>query len=78
MIIGQEIICNKIDKSTLDTFPRTLMLVGSKGAGKHLICSYIADKFNLMQLDITDEISLELIDEISQRVEPYLYLIRVN
>ena len=78
MIIGQEIICNKIDNSTLDTFPRTLMLVGAKGAGKHLICSYIADKFKLMQLDITDEISLDLIDEISQRVEPYLYLIRVN
>lgn len=78
MIIGQKIICNKIDNSTLDTFPRTLMLIGAQGAGKHLICSYIADKFNLMQLDITDEISLELIDEISQRVEPYLYLIRVN
>ena len=78
MIKGQEKICTLIDNATLDSFPRTLMLVGQKGAGKHLLCDYIANKFNLISLDITDDISYELIEEINQRVEPYLYIIRAN
>jgi len=78
MIRGQEKICERIDKSTLDSFPRTLMIVGPRGGGKHLICSYIAEKFNLMQRDITEELSQETIDEISTRVEPYLYIINAN
>ena len=78
MVQGQEKICNLIDKSTLDTFPRTLMLVGPQGGGKHLICKYIAEKFNLQMMDITDSLDLETIDNIYQRVEPYLYIILAN
>ena len=77
-IVGQEIICDKIDRSTLDNFPRTLMLIGALGSGKHLLCEYIANKFNLQQIDITEIISLETIEEISERVEPYLYIIEIN
>lgn len=78
MIIGQEKICTRIEKSTLDSFPRSLMLVGQRGGGKHLICNYIASKFNLTILDITDSLNVETIDEIYNRVEPYLYTIRIN
>lgn len=79
MIIGQEILCNRIDSYVnLDKFPRTLMLIGALGSGKHLLCEYIANKFNLQQIDITEIISLETIEEISERVEPYLYIIEIN
>ena len=79
MIRGQEILCNRIDSYTnLDKFPRTLMLIGALGSGKHLLCEYIANKFNLQQIDITEIISLETIEEISERVEPYLYIIEIN
>ena len=78
MVIGQEKICNKIDQLTIDTFPRSLMLVGSQGSGKHLICDYISEKFNLQQYDITETLDQEQIDEIYNRVEPYLYIIRAN
>ncbi len=78
MITGQERICNLIDRLNLDTFPRSLMLVGPIGSGKHLICDYIASKFNLTIFDITKELELETIEEIYQRVQPYLYLIKIN
>lgn len=75
MIVGQEKICTKIDQLTLDSFPRTLMLVGPYGSGKHLIVEYIAKKFNLTVRDITTTLTLEVIEELSERVEPYLYII---
>jgi hypothetical protein len=78
MIKGQEKICSIIDKCTLDEFPRSLMLVGDKGAGKHLLCEYICNRFNLESIDITENISLDLIDQINERVSPYLYIIRIN
>lgn len=78
MITGQEKICNQIDKLTLDSFPRSLMLVGPKGAGKHLIVEYIANKFNLQVIDITTTLDQESIEELYNRVEPYLYIIQAN
>jgi hypothetical protein len=78
MVIGQEKICRKIQMSTLDTFPRTLMLVGEKGAGKHMLCTYACAYLGLPSEDITEELTLEKIEEITQRVEPYMYIIRVN
>lgn len=78
MIVGQEKICNLIDKATLDTFPRSLMLVGPRGGGKHLICEYISSKLDLQSLDITETLTQDSIEEIYERVQPYLYLIRIN
>jgi hypothetical protein len=78
MIQGQEKICKFIDNCSIDDFPRSLMLIGEKGSGKHLICSYICNKFKLESLDITDTISLDLIEKINERVSPYLYIIRIN
>lgn len=78
MITGQEKICNLIEKSTLDTFPRSLILVGPSGAGKHLICNEISLKFGLHIFDITEMLDLTTIDEIYQKVEPFIYTIRLN
>lgn len=78
MIRGQEKICNQIDALTLDAFPRSLMLVGPRGSGKHLIVDYIATRFNLSVLDITTTLDQESIEEIYNRVEPYIYIIKAN
>lgn len=78
MIKGQEKICNRIDSLTLDLFPRTLMLVGPKGSGKHLLVDYAAKRFNLNVVDITTSLDQESIEELYNRVEPYLYIIRAN
>ena len=78
MIKGQEKICNRIDSLTLDQFPRSLMLVGAKGSGKHLLVDYISHKFNLTTIDITTTLDQESIEELYNRAEPYLYIIRTN
>lgn len=78
MVTGQEKICNLIEKSTLDTFPRSLILVGPSGSGKHLLCNEIARKFQLHIFDITEMLNIEIIDEIYSKVEPYIYVIRLN
>lgn len=78
MIKGQEKLCLHIDRFTIDTLPRTILLLGAYGSGKHLIVNYIADKYNLEVEDISDNLTLELIDNISQRVSPRLYIINSN
>lgn len=78
MIVGQEKLCWLIDNSSLDTFPRSLMLVGLRGAGKHLVCDYVAHHLGLPMSDITDSLDLETIDAIYQKVEPSIYTIRIN
>ena len=75
MILGQEKLCAQIDNLTMDEFPRSLMLVGAKGSGKHLIVDYIANKFKLIVRDISETLNLETIQELYNRVEPYLYII---
>ena len=78
MIQGQEKLCQKIDSHTMDTFPRTILLLGEYGSGKHTIVNYIANKFNLEVEDISDNITLETIDNISQRTFPKIYVITSN
>lgn len=75
MIVGQEHIISLIDKSTVDTFPKSLILLGEYGSGKHTISDYISNRLNLTLIDITENLNLETIEEIGMRVEPYIYLI---
>ena len=75
MIIGQDKLIRFIDKQTLSTLPRTIMLEGQPGSGRHLLCQYISEKFNLKIEDISDNLTYELIENINLRVEPYLYII---
>ena len=75
MIKGQEKLCGKIDSYTMDTFPRTLLLLGEYGSGKHLLTSYIANKLSLEIEDISDNLTLETIDDITHRVSPKIYVI---
>lgn len=74
-IVGQTKLLNKINNTTIDTFPHTLLLVGELGSGKHLLCNMIHDHLSLPLVDITDDISFETITDIYLSVEPTLYLI---
>jgi len=75
MIKGQEKLCKKIDSHTMDTFPRTLLLLGEYGSGRHSIVKYIADRFKCEVEDISGKLTLEYIDTINQRVTPMIYVI---
>lgn len=59
----------------MDNFPRTLLLLGEYGSGKHLLVEYIANRFCLETEDISDNLTLEKIDNITQQVSPKIYVI---
>ena len=59
-IIGQNKILEKINVS----IPRILLLSGDKGSGKHLISKYISDILKLDMLDISLNISRDIIYDI--------------
>lgn len=78
-MVGQEKILNKLHGYTVDTFPRSIMLVGEKGSGKHTICDIISKeiiKFPL--IDITSLISYEYIDAIYRNPNPSIYIINLS
>ena len=77
-IVGQEKLVSMIEEHTLDTFPRSVMLVGPSGSGKHSLCSFISTKLNLKIENITENLTLEMIEEISVRVEPRIYVIETS
>lgn len=74
-MIGQDALKEYLNKSNLDTFPRTLMLLGEDGCGKHLFCSMIAEKFNMSLINITDNLKMETLDSIMTSANVNLYVI---
>lgn len=77
-IIGQEQLVNLIDSKTRSTFPRSVILLGPKGCGKHLISNYIAEKLDYTLVDITDKLSFEFINSLYLKPEPYIYTIEIK
>ena len=49
-MIGQKKLLEKLNTYDLDKFPRSLLLLGEKGSGKHLICDYV--KTNILKLPL--------------------------
>ena len=74
-MVGQDNLLKLIDSFTIDTFPHSILLVGERGSGKHLICSYIKDKLNLPLTDITNNIELDYINEMYSRSFPSIYIV---
>lgn len=77
-IIGQNHIKAYIKDKTLGTLPRSLLLIGKKGCGKHLFTRAISDYFQLEYEDITDWLSLDTVNNILIRTQPTFYLINVS
>ena len=75
MIIGQDKLLNRINMHTLDDFPKSVLLIGLRGSGRHGIVNYMSDKFQLPVQDITENID---VDEIYQRPEPYFYIVDLS
>lgn len=79
MIIGQKKLLEQLNQYNIDTFPRTILLLGEKGIGKHTIANYIKDTIiNLPLADVTEIISKDFIDEIYRNPNPSIYLIDVS
>lgn len=78
-MIGQEKLLEKINLYNVDTFPRSCLIVGEKGSGKHTLVSYINENIVKFPLyDITATVSAEYIDEIYRNPNPGIYLINLS
>lgn len=62
MIKGQENIFNFIDN--LINLPHSILLKGELGSGRTALCEFISARFDLEMIDITDNLSKELVDDI--------------
>lgn len=71
----QEKLNSLIKDLTLDTLPRSLLLLGEYGCGKRTLVKDISSKLNIQIEDITEELSLETIDRINSSVFPTIYTI---
>ena len=74
-MVGQQILCDLIATLNLDCCPRSLIITGDKGAGKHQIVKLLADHLKISVFDITDNLSASKIDEINFSSSPNIYLI---
>lgn len=75
-MIGQRKLLEQLNKYTIDTFPRSMFLLGEKGSGKHTLINHISKNIlNLPVKDITENISNNLINEIYMNPQPYIYII---
>lgn len=78
-MIGQKRLISKLNSYSIDTFPRSVMLVGEKGSGKHLLAGYIKDNIiQLPLLDVTENISDEYLDQIYRNPNPFIYMIDIS
>lgn len=75
MILGQKKLVNKISNLNLDTCPRSIMLIGQEGSGRHELVQLLGEKLGLEVVDITENISLETIFQIQGNPNPSIYLI---
>ena len=78
-MVGQKNLLSKLHKYDINTFPRSVILLGEEGSGKLKMARYIAEEIiKLPLLDITDNISDEYINMIYRNPNPSIYLINMN
>lgn len=78
MVLYQDTLIDRINRTYIDALPKSLILLGEFGSGKHLISEYISSKFNLTSIDITNDLTYDTLEDITFRVEPYLYIINAS
>lgn len=73
--VGQDKLLATLGKYTAESLPKTFMLIGEKGCGKHTVAKMLAERLGLELVAIGAEASSEEISDMSQRAIPTLYAI---
>ena len=63
-IIGQDELLARINSYTIDTLPHAILLEGDVGCGKHTLCKYMGERFNLEVQELKDNSERKDLDEI--------------
>lgn len=77
-MVGQEKLVSKIKNCSLGSLPKAILLCGPTGSGKHTIANMLATQLNIEILDVSDNISLSMVNEAYGKVSPIIYLIDCN
>lgn len=75
MLFQDRVIKTVDDYILKHSLPHTLMLEGDKGCGKRLLCEYIAKQLSAELVDLTENISLQTLEEIQLCVITKVYYI---
>ena len=79
MVIGQTKLLSKIENYyVIKRLPKTMMFIGPSGCGKHVFADYIVDKFDLDYVEISENISVQELDEYLHSTIDTLYVIDLN
>ena len=79
MIIGQTKLLSKIENYYITKrLPKTMMFLGPAGCGKHVFADYIVDKFDLDYVEISENVSVQELDEYLHSTIDTLYVIDLN
>lgn len=77
-MIGQTKIINELKSHTLETLNHNILLVGPSGCGKHTLAKELSAYFHIPLIDITKDLSYDLIANIQLQSTPSFYLIDLN
>ena len=78
-MLFQETLKSKVsDYIVTNSLPRTLLLEGEQGCGKHTLAKEIAKALNVEFVDITETLNLQTIENIALSVTPRVYFINAS
>ena len=77
-MIGQEELRQKLFTQSLIYFPKTILLLGDFGCGKHTLVKELVQHLSVDLYDITDNISIEYLEQIKLRSIPSFYLVDLD
>ena len=78
VIVGQNKLKNIFNNYTLETMPRTLLLLGEHGAGKTLIIENLAKHLGLELVTLSSQTTAEDLTDFTQQPLPKLYHINIS
>ena len=77
-MIGQARLVGELMSMTGPDAPKTVMLVGGHGCGKHTLAGEFAERVGLPISDLTETVSFETLQEAAMNPLPTMYLIDVD
>lgn len=77
-IVGQRKLKELVANYNLTTLPRSIILLGDTGCGKHLLCDYIADKFQLKKYEVNSKLTPDQLENICNTPYPILCIFNLG
>lgn len=74
-MIGQDKLVSRLKSYTLSTLPHSILILGESGCGKHTLVNELKDFYSLDLFYITDNLTLEMIEQVNSRKYPAFYVI---